>query len=190
MFKIAIVEDNAVEAAQLKNLINDYSAKTKKQVSLFFYSSGLDFLDNAKQSFDIVFMDIEMPVMDGLETAQHFRNVDQSSCLIFVTRMAQLAIKGYEVNAMDFIVKPVGGVEFGLKLDKAFAYCESQPKEFIVLHGKSGVFIVNIGDILYVEVLEHSVIVHTKDKAYGTKGALKEYESRLVRYGFVRCAKS
>ena len=64
-------------------------------------------------------MDIEMPLISGLETARKMRKVDEQVPLIFVTVMAELAIKGYEVNAMDFIIKPLTYFNFALKLDKA-----------------------------------------------------------------------
>lgn len=189
MLKIAIVEDDKAEASRLKKLIEIYSARKGKQISCFVYSNGLDFLDNIKQPYDIVFMDIEMPMMDGLQVAKKFRESDASACLMFVTRMAQLAIKGYEVNAMDFLVKPIKNIEFEIKLDRAFSYCDSLPKDNIAIEEKGAFQFVHIKDILYVEVFEHDILIHTTDKVYKTRGALAKYKNDLSKYNFERCAR-
>ena len=68
------------------------------------------------KGFDIVLMDIDMPGMNGMETARALRKVDAAVILIFVTNMAQFAISGYEVDATDFILKPVNKYSFAIKI--------------------------------------------------------------------------
>ncbi len=188
--KIAIVEDDAAEAERLKNCIAQFERDSSYQFALSHFTNGLDFIEKVGSSFDIVFMDIEMPLMNGLEAAKRFREADHTACLIFVTKMAQLAVKGYEVNAMDFVVKPVKPFEFRVKMRKALAYCASLPQETVPIDSKRGFYRIDLSEIVYIEVLGHDLFFHTVDKNLEAHGVLKEYEEKFRGKHFSRCAKS
>ena len=106
--KIAIVDDSRKDAERLKGYVEQFCAEQEEPVQIFVYRDGLDFLDEMKKNFDIVFMDVEMPHLDGIKTAKRMRETDESTVLVFITNMAQYAIHGYEVNAIEYMVKPVG----------------------------------------------------------------------------------
>lgn len=101
MYRIAIVEDDQNAAEVLRSYLQRYEEENGEQFSVSSFANGLLFLKEQESGFDIVFMDIEMPALDGMETAKLLRRVNDISCLIFVTNMASYAIKGYEVDAID-----------------------------------------------------------------------------------------
>lgn len=190
MIKIAIVEDDQVEAERLNGYLEAYAKKHSNLINTRHFPNGLEFIEHVNQSFDIVFMDIEMPLMNGMEAARKLREVDSTACLIFVTKMAQLAVKGYEVNAFDFLIKPIKSFEFELKFSKALAYCQSLPKDELVLENRKTFFRLDLSKLVYVEVYGHDILFHTKDKVVEAHGALKDYEDKLSRKHFARIAKS
>lgn len=107
---LAIVENDINDLEKLSGFIRqffDSDSRTKGiTLEIDSYSNGYDFLE-CKKVYDIVFMDIDMPGMDGLSTSYKLREIDPDVPLIFVTNMAQCAIEGYKVRAFDFCLKPV-----------------------------------------------------------------------------------
>ena len=105
--KIVLVEDEEAEATVFKKLLQRYRKETETEIDLKHFLSGESFLDNYKGGCDVVFMDIKMTGMSGLECAERLRKADESIKLIFMTNMAKFALEGYKYNAMDYFVKPV-----------------------------------------------------------------------------------
>ena len=114
----------------LQDYILRYSEEKQEPLAVECFENGLNFISDYKASCDIALMDIEMPHMNGLDTARKLREFDSQIPLIFITNMAQYAINGYEVQALDFMVKPIEYFNFSLKLDKAIriSHCASQAK--------------------------------------------------------------
>lgn len=116
MISVAIVEDEAEQAGILLSYLERYGQEYGVGFQATHFSGSLAFLNDVRTIFDIVFMDIEMPYKNGMEAAAEMRQINTESCLIFVTNMAQYAIKGYEVDAMDFVLKPVNYFAFNPKI--------------------------------------------------------------------------
>ena len=104
MFKIAIVEDNRAAMEKLQGYLERYAQENNEKFDIASFGDALAFLDSYRRIYDMVFMDIELPFINGMEAAQRLREIDKQVVLLFVTNMAQFAVKGYEVDALDYLV--------------------------------------------------------------------------------------
>jgi DNA-binding LytR/AlgR family response regulator len=101
--------------------------------------------------------------------------------------MAQYAIEGYEVNAIDFMVKPVGYYNFSLKLEKAFRFYQSRKAPDILISSKDGIRRINVSDILYIEKNRDNVIFHTREEVFEERGSIKAMKEKLAGLPFEEC---
>ncbi len=106
MITVAIVDDNKSETEALTSFLKQYGDECGEKLEITAFKSGFDFLDGYKAVYDVVFMDIEMPEMDGMSAARRLRQFDGDIAIIFVTNIAKYAIAGYEVGALDYFLKP------------------------------------------------------------------------------------
>ena len=107
MLKIAVVEDQQEVRDELCRFIRQYAAENSLQVEVLPVEDGAVIAEHYEPGYDIIFMDVEMPGLDGFGAAEKIRAVDADAVLVFVTNMAQYAIKGYEVDALDYVLLPV-----------------------------------------------------------------------------------
>lgn len=185
MINVAIVEDDERERGQLVDYLNRYADK----FTIETFSSAVDFLTNFVPKYDIVFMDIDMPYLDGMSAAHALRERDRQVCLIFVTNLAKFAVKGYEVSAFDFIVKPVTYSNFSLKINRAMNHLSTKTDRAVMVRSGGNIAKVSVKSILYVEVMNHKIIYHTIDGNIVSYGTLKSVEQLLCDPLFVRCNK-
>ena len=161
MITIAIVEDDKKSAKILQDYILRYSEEKQEPLAVECFENGLNFISDYKASCDIALMDIEMPHMNGLDTARKLREFDSQIPLIFITNMAQYAINGYEVQALDFMVKPIEYFNFSLKLDKAIRICKKLHGYQIYVPSEQGTVKIDIADLIYIESAKHYLYLQT-----------------------------
>ena len=183
MIKVAIVEDDKNAQAVITDYLNKYPCSFSTKV----FSSAVEFLAGFAPVYDIVFKDIDMPYLDGMSAARKLREYDSEVCLIFVTNMAKLAVKGYEVSAFEFIVTPVDYPVFKLKLDRAMKHLSTKVSRSIMVSSGETRFKIRVADIKYVEIIRHKIIYHTVGQDIVSYGTLKNVEEALMDPLFVRC---
>src|SRR5699024_1579554 len=98
-----------------------YAEEKGLNIVIDTYQNAVVFLTNYQARFDVIFMDIEMPYINGMEGACKLREIDKATLLIFTTNLGHMAVKGYEVEAFDFVVKPLHYESLRLKLNRAVA---------------------------------------------------------------------
>lgn len=184
--RIAIVDDDKEEREELQGYVQIYCKERKVSCECQMFSSCMDFVSDYIP-FDIVLLDIEMPDMDGLTGAKKLRKLDEHVVIIFITHMAQYAIRGYEVDALDFMVKPVSYFNLSLKLTKAMKIV-SRRRVFSIVSAGSTV-ILGDSDIYYIEGYNQYVVYHTKTGTYKVHSSLKAAEEKLGS-SFSRCNNS
>lgn len=185
--RIAIVDDDPNDSNRLKEYVYRYFEEKTDLFMVKQFENGLDFLDYFKGNIDIVFMDIEMPHLDGIATAKKMRMMDQDVILIYITNMAQFAIRGYEVNALEFMIKPVGYYNFTDKLEKAMAFLSRRASKSIVLHKGDNILKMNASDIYYMEKDRNYIMVHTSKGIFRERGTISDMEEKLEGAGFSKC---
>lgn len=184
---VAIVDDDDYVRKSLIGFLKK-AGESGISSTVFQYPSGLDFLDNCNRiTFDLVLMDIEMPLMTGLETAKKFRETNPETCLIFITNMMQYAVNGYEVNALDFVIKPVSYNIFLSKLEKACSFIRKYQKVLLTIRHKSRIVRVDIKSLRYVEVVRNSVLYHTENEVYEERNTLTNAKKNLCDHHFELC---
>ncbi len=186
MLKIAVVENEADQAELLRGYISKYSEEKNVKCHVVTYPNGLEFISNYQAGFDAVFMDIKMPLIDGMEAAEKLRKVDKDVILIFVTNMAQLAIRGYKVNAMDFMVKPVTYFDFATEMDKIRAEHDRRATDYIWVKSSGVLRRMDYSEIYYIEIIMHDIYMHTEKDTINFRGSLKNLESQLDARTFSR----
>lgn len=190
MLKIAIVEDEESCAEQLKRYLQRFEREHGETLDCICFSNGMDFVSDYTPIYDVIFMDIEMPHLDGMTAAKKLRGMGDTSCLIFVTNMSQFALNGYEVEALDYIVKPVSYFTFSVKFERAVEIAKKKKKKELFFLRKDGAKKIYIDDILYVEVYKHHIIYHTQEEEIEMRGTMKDTLRQLQGMDFVLCNKA
>lgn len=186
MLRVAIVEDDAGYANQLTEFLNRYGKENDEEIHRTIFRDGLDIVEDYQPIWDIILLDIEMPLLDGMSAAERIRSLDPSVILIFITNMAQYAIKGYEVDAMDFVLKPVNYFAFNMKLRKACRVLRERSTASVLVPADGGTRKLPVSSIRYIEVADHRLIYHSIEGNFEMFGSLKDLEATLGK-DFARC---
>lgn len=192
MLKIAIVEDEKQYQASLVEYLSKFEKIHKEQFIVRTFYDGIDILDDYQADYDVIFLDIHMKHQDGMTTARKIREKDENVIIIFITALAQYAIEGYKVHAMDFILKPVVYEQFEVTMEKILQTCRKyqREKQIIVSEG-SGKRKLSSDEIFYIEVIGHEMFFYTGSGVFHRKGiTLKEMAAELEEFHFVKSGQS
>lgn len=185
--RIAIVEDSQKEAELLLSYFARFGEDEQIPFKSDHFLSAEAFLSKYKPIYDIVFLDIQLMALNGMEAAIRLREMDQNVMIVFVTNMAQFAVKGYEVRAFDFIVKPLTYPVFAMKLKRMLTELNIKREQELMIPVANELIRVSTSKITYIEVSGHKLIFHTTDQNITTYASLKSIESELDSRVFVRC---
>ena len=188
LLNIALCEDETTTAERMQRFLQQYAEEFHEGIQVSVFSNGVDFLENYTPRFDIVFMDIMMPLMDGMEVAEKLRAIDRDTTLVFVTNMAQYAVKGYEVDALSFLVKPVSYHALVMTMHRAVKNVKMRQENCIVVNTDENWRKLSSAEIRYIEVIGHNVYIHLEQEVIRVKGqSLSSLENQLRAVGFLRC---
>lgn len=187
MLHIAIVEDNAETRAALAEAVRRYAAQRSLELTVHPFPDGDALLESYPHPCDILLLDIELPGRSGMEIARAVRGFDRNVVLLFITNMAQYAIQGYEVDALDYVLKPVSDYTLGVKLDRAVTRLHQNTEGRILIPLPTGAKVFATSAIHYVETLNGQLHYHTAEGVFSVRGTLQSVEKELAPWHFARC---
>ena len=189
--KVAVVEDEDKFATVITDYINRFGSERGYNFAVDRFADGDEIVEDYKAGYDVIFFDIQMKRFDGMSAAKEIRKLDKSVNIVFVTNLAQYAIKGYSVDAFNFLLKPVSYPVFQALLKKLVAKIKAQAETtFIKLPSKNGFTKLDTDDICYIESFRHKITVYTLDASYTLSGILIKFQEKLNSNKFFKCGRS
>lgn len=183
---VAIVDDDKNSVAVLRTYFDRFIAENDcEAITITEFCDGVDFLQNYKSLYDIIFLDIDMPIMDGFRTAEKLREMDSDVFLVFCTVLASYAAEGYKFDAADFMLKPVLYARFSSTMKRILRKLDKSSDDSIAIKTNYGVKYVSPSRIAYVETRGHRLYFHAGETLLSW-GTLKDVESLLPKDKFVR----
>lgn len=189
--KIAICDDEEFYRNQIKKLIVKHLNSKEVAHEITFFSSGLEFCQNEVNliSYDIVFLDIEMEKMNGIETAYAIREKNRNVAIVFITVMIDYVLKGYEINALRYIMKDNMERLLPECLDSLLAEKKHESRE-LTFSFTDGYQEICIDELLYIESKLHKLCFVMENKILYLYEKLDDLEKELSTYNFIRCHQS
>lgn len=189
MLLVSIIDPSKEDVTHLSALIERYFRRSGTAYVQRVYQSGMEFVRSAENS-DIVFLETDLEKLDGLETARIIRKLGNEAQLIFIARGAEMAIHGYSVDALDYLLKPVEPAAVECALDKAVRRLSSRSCAYLALKLPNGTASISTNDITYVEVFDHNLVYHTTGGDYTVRGRLGDVYEQLDHDYFLACNRS
>lgn len=189
MVRVAMVEDDALYRDQLTQYLRTYEKESGETFRISVFKDGTEIAEGYKGGYDIILMDIEMRHMDGMTAAERIREVDAEVVIIFITNMPQYVMKGYTVDAMDYVLKPVTYYAFSQRIERALQRMKRRNKRYIAINHQGGMLKLDVSQITYIEVRDHDLVYNTCKGSFTAKGTLAEAEQMLGQRNFFRCNK-
>ncbi len=189
MIEIAIVDDEDSYVQTLLEYLSKYENDSGNRIHTTVYHDGDELLQNFGCQFDIILMDIQMKFMDGMSTAEEIRKLDTKVLIMFITNLMDYAIRGYEVDALDYVVKPVEYFSFSQKLNRAIQRLDKRSGYEMSINVPAGLKRVSSDSIYYIESDRHNLIFHTTEGQFVTRAKMQDYDNDLSGHGFFRSNK-
>ena len=188
MLKIALCEDDQLQRELVKNYID--RSLLNRNYEIFEFKSGEELIANYPQKLDILFLDIQMEEVNGMDAAKKIRTFDNNVEIIFITGIWDYVQEGYEVRAYRYIIKPIDFNSFKTQLNLCIKEIENQKRPSIVVTYKGEVNKIDIGSIVYIETDNRNTLIHTKEKSYRSNMGISKLEKYLEGSTFFRCHNS
>ena len=189
--RVAIVDDEAEVRKELSDYLHRFQEESGVELEAVPFASADAFLAGYTMGWNIIIFDIDMPGINGMDAARRIRETDRAVTIMFMTNLAQYAIAGYEVDASDYILKPIDYYDFSMKFHRTVEKAAHKIEHVIQIKTAEGIRRVHVTKILYVEVLSNYLHIHTEDgRTYVTRGNMQTAAGILSKYAFVRCHRS
>lgn len=187
MIHIAICDDEKDFVEHLTGLLDQYADETGEEMKVTVYYDGMELVEHYDTTIDLIFLDIQMRLMDGLHAAGRIRQMDERVGIIFLTTLTQCTLEGYKYQAEDYIIKPIRYARLKSEMDQWIRRNRRNDSPAIVVANDSGKYKVFLNTLRYVETFNRNLLLHTEQEKIICYKSMKEMEQELAGQGFARC---
>ena len=180
MINIAICDDEKYISDKVKKLALDFFHRKNVEIKISQFGSGEELLRYNK-SIDILFLDIQMDGIDGMETARKLRSQNYKGYLIFITVLKEMVFQAFEVQAYDYLVKPIEEEYFDKKMERLFASMQNANEANLLVQKGYESNIISFDDIIFCEIIDRKIYLHLKS------GEVIDYYDRIENLEIVSC---
>lgn len=187
MLHIAICDDEKDFVAHLNGMLNQYSEETGEEIKVTSYYDGMELIEKYETTIDLIFLDIQMRLVNGLRAAERIRQMDEKVSIIFLTTLTQYGLEGYKYQATNYIIKPLKYVRLKSEMDGWLKRHRKDDAPALVITNDTGKYKVALKSISYIETFNRKLLLHTRQENIICYKSMKEMEQELQDKGFVRC---
>lgn len=187
MIHIAICDDEKDFVAQLTGLLHRYAAETGEEIKVTAYYDGMEMIEKYNTTIDLIFLDIQMRLVNGLRAAGRIRQLDEKVSIIFLTTLTQYGLEGYKYQAVNYIIKPMKYVRLKAEMDQWLKKHRADDRPSIAVTNDTGRYKVFLKSLRYVETFNRNLLLHTEQENIICYKSMKEMEQELQGKGFIRC---
>lgn len=191
MINIAICEDEEIQIQLLKKYVKNWANEKNIKVKIESFNSAesFDFNWSMDKSWDILLLDIQMPGQNGIDLAKRIRKEDDIINIIFITAITDYIQEGYDVEAINYLIKPIDEIKLHKCLDRAAKKIHKE-KKTIIIDFEGDIHRIIQDDIMYIEAFSHTININTIDGKYITRKNIGVIEKELDKDNFIRCHRS
>ena len=190
MINIGICEDELHYRVNIKDMLGDILSTYSINYKIYEFSSGEELLSNYPKDLDILIMDIQMKIINGMDTARKIREFDQNLEIIFMTSFSEFMQEGYEVKAYRYILKPISERKISRNILPCINEIMKKKNHYLTINVKNYVDRIKIDSIVYIETDRPNILIYTNDNKYTTKMSISKIDKILREHGFFRCHNS
>lgn len=187
MTHIAICDDEKDFVAYLTGLFQRYAAETGEEIKITAYYDGMELTEKYDTTIDLIFLDIQMRRVNGLQAAKRIRQLDEKVGIIFLTTLTQYGLEGYQYQADNYIIKPLKYVRLKAEMDQWLKKHSQEDGTSVVIANDTGRYKVFLKSLRYVETFNRNLLLRTEKEPIICYKSMKEMEQELQDKGFVRC---
>lgn len=183
--RIGVVEDDPASCQLVLDYLNRYQQENGEQFTVSVFDDGARIVEKYTPVYDILLLDIEMSEMDGMAAARRIRERDDKVVIVFITAAPQYAISGYEVRALSYLLKPLPWFAFSQELKKSIDMVRRNGDDSMLIETGNGQMRLNLADILYLESIRHTIVIHTLEGKTVDQRNAQRHGSQACRPSFL-----
>lgn len=187
MIHIAICDDEKDFVSYLNKLLNQYAAETGEEIKVTAYYDGMELIEKYDTTIDLIFLDIQMRLVNGLQAAGRIRQMDEKVSIIFLTTLSQYGLEGYKYQATNYIIKPLKYVRLKSEMDGWLKKHRKDNSPALVIVNDTGKYKIALKSISHIETFNRNLLLHTEQENIICYKSMKDMEQELQGKGFIRC---